>query len=1100
MALSSNQLRKQVDLPVWEWLRPAPVAATAGVSCSCAADNSNFNQTSGRFIYYLINATNFWRYDTIADSWEQMATPVVAPATATSMRFSGAMGYYNRVISATSTTITSGVPFGGLGVGFKIRIISGTGAGQERIITSISDPIVADSGNATAGATTSITDTNKNWFLTYTGSTGNVNGYAGYVVRIFYGTGAGQARKILYNTNQVLTVGDNNIIGQDVFASAVFGTAPAAGSFYQIESNTITVDTAWDVTPDSSSRFVIQSGGIVMVSGAAATPFFTIQYYDILNDMWYVKTALQNIVQAAPTDVSLERITENSSIWYTGTATSGTTTTLTDSGASWPVNEWAGYKLYIYTGTGKGQITNITSNTATVLTFPTLTTAPDATSRYTIIGYDGGTSSGSNTFNTINDSTKTWTTNQWANYGVRIVAGTGAGQLRQILSNTSTALTLYSGWNVLPDNTSIYLLQGFSQTGYFTWGGSAELFLYNGGDIDLISHGRINDSGVASIACALVSNSSHTIMEQPPIALATSALSGTSTITATSAQPHCLRVGQWVSIRGVTSLTADQYNVTGLYQITSVPSITTFTYTPASAGSGTYSYLTALSTTNLSDASKEFRDNTLSATNTTITFSRATPSNINGWYVTGTGVTPGTTVVSGAGTTTVTLSGGSTPPSGVIQFSAWAPHTAITSTYSSGGGAGVATVTMTANTNANITGWYVSGTGIALNTYVTSGAGTSTITLSNACTGVVSGVISFYPPRVAGKMCTMSITAAPTTTGSTASQLMVATTPVGASTGFITTLGAAPTATISRYTMSNIEMVGSAVSGTTIQYNSGIATGGSTTTLVDASSFWATATGTGSAQGTTITLSAAAPGSVNGWYVTGTGINTGTKIVSGAGTTTLTVDIPFSGAVSGTITCFAFGQNLVNRRMKILSGATGLNQEVIITTVTGTTGTLTFATGTAPVNNVAGYSIVSNSLKSTGQIMQWQGNSSVVANRGKYLFMQRGGASSVFEKLDLNTDDIIFLQTSPQTETYTTGTMWAYDQLDRIYFTKDVTNRCYYLDLTTNWIYGAGVFPYVAGTAGIGNKMEVFTTVDNLQYLWVMRQQQVESFRQLVFY
>ena len=1098
MALSSNQLRKQVDLPVWEWLRTAPVAATAGVSCSCAADNSNFNQTSGRFLYYLINATNFWRYDTIADSWEQMATPVVAPATATSMRFSGAMGYYNRVISATSTTITSGVPFGGLGVGFKIRIISGTGAGQERLITGISDPIVADSGSATAGSTVNITDTSKNWFLTYTGTSGNVNGYAGFTVRTFYGTGLGQARKILYNTNQVLTIGDNNIIGQDIFASAVFTTAPAAGTFYQIESNVITVDTAWDITPDSSSRFVIQSGGITMISGAAAAPFHTIQYYDILHDMWYVKTALQNIVQAAPGDVSIERVTENSSIWYQGMATSGTTTTLTDSTANWPVNAEAGYKLYIYSGTGRGQITTITSNTSNVLTFPTLSTAPDATSKYVITGYDAGTSTGSNTFNTLIDSTKTWTVDQYANYGVRILAGAGAGQVRQILSNTSTTLTVYNGWNVLPDSTSIYVIQGFPTTSYFTWGGSAEVFLYNGGDIDLNSHGRINDSGVASIACALVSNSSHTIMEQPPIALAS--LSGTTTITATSVQPHALRVGQWVSIRGVTSAAADQYNVTGLVQITGIPSITTFTYTPSAAGSGTYAYLTALSTANISDASKDFRDNVSSATSTSITFTRTTPSNINGWYVTGTNVIPGTTVVSGAGTNTVTLSAGTATPSGVIFFSPWAPHTAITSTVASGGGAGVATVTMTANTNANITGWYVTGTGIALNTYVVSGAGTTTIVLSNACTAAVTGTISFYPPRIAGKICTMSITAAPTTTGSTASQLMLATTPLGPSLGFIAALGAAPTAAISRYTVSQIEMVGSAIAGSTIAYNSGIATGGSTTTLVDASAFWATATGTGSAQGTTITLSAAAPGSVNGWYITGTGINTGTKIVSGAGTNTLTVDIPFSGAVSGVITCFAFGQNLVNRRMKILSGATGLNQEVIITAVTGATGTLTFATGVAPVNNVAAYSIISTSLKSTGQIIQWQGNSSVVANRGRYLFMQRGGASAIFEKLDLTRDDVIFLQTSPQTETLTTGTMWAYDQMDRLFFTKDVTNRCYYLDLTTNWIYGAGVFPYLVGTAGIGNKMEIFTTVDGLQYLWVVRQQQVEAFRQLLFY
>ena len=877
-----------------------------------------------------------------------------------------------------------------------------------------------------------------------------------------------------------------------------FTTAPAAGTFYQIESNVITVDTAWDVTPDSSSRFVIQSGGILMISGAAATPFHTVQYYDILHDMWYVKTALQNIVQAAPTDVSLERVTENSSIWYQGQASAGTTTTLTDGTAGWTVNEYAGYELYIYSGTGKGQIAVITSNTSTALTFPTLSTAPDSTSKFVITGYDGGISTGSNSFNTLIDSGKSWTTNQYANYAVRILYGTGAGQVRQIISNTTTTLTTYSGWNVTPDNTSVYVIQGFPTTSYFTWGGSGELFLYNGGDIDLNSHGRINDSGVASTACALVSNSSHTIMEQPPIALAS--LSGTTTITATSSQAHGLRVGQYVSIRGVTSAAADQYNITGLVQITGVPSTTTFTYTPSAAGTGTYAYLTALGTGNLSDASKDFRDNVSSATNTTITFTRATPSNINGWYVTGTNVTPGTIVSSGAGTNTVTLSGGSATPSGVIFFSPWAPHTAITSTFSSGGGAGVASVTMTANTNANVNGWYVSGTGIALNTYVVSGAGTSTIVLSNACTGAVSGAISFYPPRVAGKMCTMSITAAPTTTGSTASQLMLATTPVGPTLAFITALGAAPTAAISRYTMSQLEMVGSAIFGSTIAYNSGIATGGSTTTLVDASAFWATATGTGSAQGTTITLSATAPGSVNGWYITGTGINTGTKIVSGAGTTTLTVDIPFSGTVSGVITCFAFGPNLVNRRMKILSGATGLNQEVIITAVTGNTGTLTFALGTAPVNNVAGYSIISNSLKSTGQIIQWQGNSSVVANRGKYLFLQRGGASAIFDKIDLTTDDVIFLQTSPQTETLTTGTMWAYDQMDRLFFTKDVTNRCYYLDLNTNWVYGAGVFPYLAGTAGIGSKMEIFTTVDGLQYLWVVRQQQVETFRQLLFY
>jgi hypothetical protein len=49
-------------------------------------------------------------------------------------------------------------------------------------------------------------------------------------------------------------------------------------------------------------------------------------------------------------------------------------------------------------------------------------------------------------------------------------------------------------------------------------------------------------------------------------------------------------------------------------------------------------------------------------------------------------------------------------------------------------------------------------------------------------------------------------------------------------------------------------------------------------------------------------------------------------------------------------------------------------------------------------------------------------------------------------------------------------------------------------------VFGAGVFPYLAGTAGIGNLMEIYKTIDGLKYLWVNRKAAVETFRQLVFY
>lgn len=1100
MALTANQLKKQVDLPVWEWLRFSPVVPTAGLSASCTADFSGFNDTSNRYIYYLLNATNFWRYDTVTDTYEQLASPPNAPVTASSMRFAGAQGYYNRVISGSTNTIQTGVPFGATAVGYKIRIVSGKGAGQERIITAVSDPVVADYGAATAGATTSLTDTAKTFYGSLTGTTYNINNYAGYVVRVLFGTGANQVRKILYNSATVLTVGDINFVQNDPFANTTW-TAPAAGSVYQIESSTITVDTAWDTVPDNTSRFVIMSGAVWLLSGAAATPFYSMQYYDVLHDIWYAKPATTNLLTAAPSEASLERITENSSMYVQSIATSGSATTLVDSTQNWATNKWAGYELYIYSGTGRGQIVSITSNTATTLTFSTISTAPDATSRYQILGFDAGKSSGSNTYNTINDSTRSWTANRWANFGVRILSGTGAGQFRQILSNTGTALTIYGSWNILPDSTSVYSIQGFSDVMYFAWGGSGEVFMHNSGNLDLLSHGRMSESGIACVACALLSDSSHTIYEQMPYAI--TSIAGTTTITATTSQNHNLKVGQYVSIRGVTSAAADQYNVTGLYQITSVPSTTTFTYTPASAGTGTYAYLTALSTSNLSDASKDFRDNLASASTTQLTFTRATPTNINGWYVYGTNITAGTTVTSGAGTTTLTLSATQAgTPSGVMIFSPWGPSTAITATYSSGGGAGVATVTLTGNVPSTITGWYVTGTGIAIGAKVFSGAGTSTITLTNACTGVVSGTITFYPPNVSGLQIVMNTAVPAVTTGAQAGQLMQATSSgVGGGTmGFITPLGTAPTAAITRYAITKRELIGAAMDQSLTTYNAGVATSGSITTLVDASAFWATATGTGSAQGTTITLSAAAPGNVNGWYISGTGIAAGAQIISGAGTTTLTVSVAHSGAVSGTITCAAWNQSLVGRRIKIQSGATGAPQELIITAVTPTTGTLTFASATAPVNNVAVYSLLSIPVKGAGGACLWISNNSNTNLRGKFLFLPRGGAAIGGDRLDLTTDAVFVMHYIPFTEVLGAGTMYAYDQSDRIYFTKDVTQRVYYFDIGTNTIHGAGVMPYVAGTAGLGNRMEIITTVDGLQYLWINRQMQQEHFRTLIFW
>ena len=695
----TNKLKNQVDLPVWEWLRQLPVNSSTGLTCSCIADNPLFNATSGRYIYTLLNATNFWRYDTITDSYEQLASPIITALTASSMRFSGAMGYFGRAITSTSTTINTGLPSSQAAVGYRIRIISGKGAGQERMITAVSDPVIADFGGVSTASAANITDASKSWG--YTGSANNFNGWVGYVVRIVGGTGINQVRKILYNSATVLTIADVNIHAYEPWSvpgSPTAGTAgwatTAAGSLYQIEYSTVTVDTVWDVQPDNTSRYVIQSGGIFLASGATvANGGITMQYYSVLEDIWYAKESYTSIVPVVPTDMSLERVTENASIWYMGTYTLASTsaTVLTDANANFPTTTVAGVttsalavgtQCFIWSGTGRGQIgvvaTTNTTNTATQLVFSnTLGTPLDNTSRYSIMGYDMGTLSSTSLQGgrIVFDATKTWTVNQYANFSIRIVSGTGMGQLRQIMSNGSTSLVVYDNWNIQPDGTSIYVIQGFSQDMYITDGGSAETFIYHNGDCDFITGGRVLDEGIIEVACAMLCDgtdkTTHVIYEQKPVAI--TGLVGTTTITATTAQVHQFIAGQWVSIRGVTSAAADMYNVTGKAQIIATPSATTFTYAPYAAGTGTYQYSGGVTTgpSVLPDASKFHADVCTGGSGTTATFVRAQPSNINGWYAYGTNVAAGAQVQSGAGTTTLTFNLTGTTPSGTLTFSKW---------------------------------------------------------------------------------------------------------------------------------------------------------------------------------------------------------------------------------------------------------------------------------------------------------------------------------------------------------------------------------------------------------------------------------------------
>lgn len=372
----SNNLKKHIDLPVWEWLRFFPAANSA------LSEMASIETADNRYIYMLVSST-FFRYDTYNDVWTSLAPPVTAPLLVLSLKYFPYSGYHGAVASATATTITGPFLQGRTFIGSVIRIISGTGNGQEKTITGHEDAVIADSGIVLAGgaSTLTITDPSKKW---------DINQWTGYQVKIVNFIGQSQYRKILYNSATVLTVSDP--LWQPYCpkeSQAFVGTAPQ-NSTYHIESNVITT-ASWTVTPDSSSRFRILSGAISCLSTTASAPFQTLQFYDIASDVWFTLSCQQGLLLAAgavANDISHVRLGEAETGTFvsgTATVTGSSVTTLGDTTKTWTVDQWTNYEIKITAGTNVGATRRILGNTATVLyTSESFTTSPDATSTYAI--------------------------------------------------------------------------------------------------------------------------------------------------------------------------------------------------------------------------------------------------------------------------------------------------------------------------------------------------------------------------------------------------------------------------------------------------------------------------------------------------------------------------------------------------------------------------------------------------------------------------------------------------------------------------------------------------------------------------------------------
>ena len=68
MAVANNMMTT-LDIPMWEILLTTPAASAAGVTM-CTDPRG-----TARYVYVLISATSFWRYDTWTNSYQQLANP-----------------------------------------------------------------------------------------------------------------------------------------------------------------------------------------------------------------------------------------------------------------------------------------------------------------------------------------------------------------------------------------------------------------------------------------------------------------------------------------------------------------------------------------------------------------------------------------------------------------------------------------------------------------------------------------------------------------------------------------------------------------------------------------------------------------------------------------------------------------------------------------------------------------------------------------------------------------------------------------------------------------------------------------------------------------
>ncbi len=1044
MALT-NLLKKQVDLPVWEWCSFAPSSSTAVSSLTTG------NSLSNRYLYYQVSSA-LYRYDTWTNCWNACTnmTGFSVPTIMNNNVMSNSIGHPGQAIGSgggNDTMQLAGLS-GKLLVGKRIRITSGTGAGQEREIISISAPTIHERGTVTTAGTQSITDANtgaglKQW---------KINEWRNYQFRVTFGTGRTQMRLILHNTANSLTWSDPNQLPVDPWAQPLANISVAVSSQFVIESHIITVDSDWDVNPDGTSKFMVMSGGIWNITqGTTSAPFFSLSYFDVLAGQWYGKTTetqLRTLVYTAASDLSMERLTENGGAVVAATAVVSATAKTVVTATVMTNNSYKNFELRIVSGTGIGQTKEIASNSTDTFYFSSpWEVTPDATSSYEVwrdvgkIFLVGGGYADLLQYSIDRDQ---WSPARIFDDGQanNLAAKRGGDKPRALTSITRTATGMILPGTVTTAGANYQINDILSVTGIASTlrvtgvnatGGvtSTELLTCGTGATAGAKATTVSPSG--GVGCIIT-------IAAGDIDFTELAVTGTT---------HNFKHGDSVTVSGATGTGAAKFN--GTYTIIGVPSSTSFSYcSVGDPGAATATIPSSQSTTVLVDCTKNWTVNEHAGRLVQLSTSA----------LLSTGQTR--RIISNTATTLTWTLAATAPVNGTSRYIIHdiKPYgTGISNNGRVGGGSegfatgGSLTTLVDSTKNWEVNSW-AKVVGRKVRITEGTGSGAEITIISNTATTLTYATQTFTPDATTRYVI---MDAFGTVSGA----------------GGISTLSATPTVAGTGYAVGDIF----AITGGSAQGQVMVASGGipSVVRLIN-----------GGTSGYTVVTGVATTNIVG----TGTGLTVNVTAITAIGSTTVMQDNTKNWDTNA----------WVGKRVRFLSGTSQGNEYAI---TANTFNTLTYATGTAPDVSTA-YAILDATPKTFGtHIDNITGCSDSTLNH-KYLYSFVGTATVEMERYDITTEQWEKMSYTPQFELPTTGTMYAYDGADRIYInlspTLGMTGRIVYYDLTTNTIENSSVVPYGHSTAVSGNRMEIIETEDGLKYLYVMRHSAQEMWRTLLFW